>query len=290
MKLGFLTNVMVSCGISDLKTIAAWGAENGFSDLEVGPTVPLYEEDVAQIREEGRIDLSALIFCRNFLSSDTEQAEEFKRQIIRRIEIAGKYHIPKVLCSTGVAPDSFDGARFDPRKSLDRSVEFLKVMVARAEELGVTLCVENCPLMGNIGFAPFMWDKLFERIDSPYFRLAFDPSHFVWQMMDPYQAIRDYGDRIAHVHAKDTEILWEELRRTGILFCPKFAEDSGDGWWRYRVPGLGQIDWKKLIDRLREAGFDGTISIEHEDPIWSGSQEKVKEGLVRGLHHIQSCL
>ena len=57
MKLGFLTNVLVSCGISDLKTIAAWGAENGFSDLEVGPTVPLCEEDVAQIREEGRIVL-----------------------------------------------------------------------------------------------------------------------------------------------------------------------------------------------------------------------------------------
>ena len=211
MKLGFLTNVMVSCGISDLKTIAAWGAENGFADLEVGPTVPLHEEDVAQIREEGRIDLSALIFCRNFLSGDAEQAEEFKKQIIRRIEIAGRYHIPKVLCSTGVAPDSFDGPRFDPHKSLDRSVEFLKVMVAKAEDLGVTLCVENCPLMGNIGFAPFMWDELFSRIDSPNFKLAFDPSHLVWQMMDPYQAVHDYGSRIAHVHAKDTEILWEEL-------------------------------------------------------------------------------
>ena len=290
MKLGFLTNVMVSCGISDLKTIAAWGAENGFSDLEVGPTVPLCEEDVAQIREEGRIDLSALIFCRNFLSNDTLQAEEFKKQIIRRIEIAGRYHIPKVLCSTGIAPDSFDGVRFDPRKSLDRSTEFLKVMVAKAEDLGVTLCVENCPLMGNIGFAPFMWDELFARIDSPNFKLAFDPSHFVWQMMDPYKAVRDYGSRIAHVHAKDTEILWDELQRTGILFCPKYVEDSSEGWWRYRVPGLGQIDWKKLIDRLREADFDGTISIEHEDPIWSGRQEKVKEGLVLGLRHIQSCL
>lgn len=177
-----------------------------------------------------------------------------------------------------------------PRKSLDRSTEFLKVMVAKAEDLGVTLCVENCPLMGNIGFAPFMWDELFARIDSPNFKLAFDPSHFVWQMMDPYKAVRDYGSRIAHVHAKDTEILWDELQRTGILFCPKYVEDSSEGWWRYRVPGLGQIDWKKLIDRLREAGFDGTISIEHEDPIWSGSQEKVKEGLVRGLRHIQSCL
>ncbi|WP_243423792.1 hypothetical protein [Gemmiger formicilis] len=94
----------------------------------------------------------------------------------------------------------------------------------------------------------------------------------------------------ARAVANDTEILWDELQRTGILFCPKYVEDSSEGWWRYRVPGLGQIDWKKLIDRLREAGFDGTISIEHEDPIWSGSQEKVKEGLVRGLRHIQSCL
>ncbi|MDX6325757.1 MAG: hypothetical protein QOK15_2111, partial [Nocardioidaceae bacterium] len=51
------------------------------------------------------------------------------------------------------------------------------------------------------------------------------------------------------------------------------------GWWRYRVPGLGEVDWRRLIDVLYEGGYDGFISVEHEDPVWSGSTERVKQGL-----------
>src|SRR3954453_1735718 len=52
------------------------------------------------------------------------------------------------------------------------------------------------------------------------------------------------------------------------------------GWWRYRVPGLGEIDWRRLVDALYEGGFDGFVSVEHEDPVWSGSQDLVRDGLT----------
>jgi sugar phosphate isomerase/epimerase len=51
------------------------------------------------------------------------------------------------------------------------------------------------------------------------------------------------------------------------------------GWWRYRVPGLGQVDWVRLIDALYEGGFDGVLSVEHEDPVWGGTEAKVQVGL-----------
>jgi sugar phosphate isomerase/epimerase len=51
------------------------------------------------------------------------------------------------------------------------------------------------------------------------------------------------------------------------------------GWWRYRVPGLGQVDWRRLVDRLYEHGYDGVVSVEHEDPVWGGTEEKVEIGL-----------
>jgi sugar phosphate isomerase/epimerase len=51
------------------------------------------------------------------------------------------------------------------------------------------------------------------------------------------------------------------------------------GWWRYRVPGRGAVDWARIIDRLDEVGFTGTLSVEHEDPVWGGTPEKIIEGL-----------
>ena len=290
MRIGFLTNVLADNGMKELLDLAKWGRENGFQDMEVGPTVELREEEIAAIREEGKIDISALIYCRNFLTDDEETARTHKANILKRIELAGKYRIPKVICSTGVSSDSFDGVCFEPERSLGKSVEFLKVMAEEAEKENVTLCIENCPLMGNIGFSPYMWEMIFDKIDSEKLKLAFDPSHFIWQFMDPYEAVLDFGHKIAHVHAKDTEILPEILKRRGILYNPRPMGNTFAGWWRYRVPGLGEINWNRLIDCLNQTGYDGTISIEHEDPVWEGNLEKVTRGIVRGRRHLEQFL
>ncbi|KIY23111.1 sugar phosphate isomerase/epimerase family protein [Mesobacillus subterraneus] len=290
MRVGFLTNVLAESGVSDLKDLATWGYENGFTDLEVGPSVDLKEDEVEKIKSSGTIDISALTYCRNFLDPNSEMAEYYKSNIIKRIELAGEFNIEKVLCSTGVSKDAYDGVRFNPMKSIEASVEFLKVMVEKAEENNVTLCIENCPLMGNIGISPYMWDEIFSRIDSDKLKLAYDPSHLIWQFIDPYIPILEFGHKIGHVHAKDTEINYTTLRRTGILFNPKNGEIDSSGWWRYRVPGLGELDWNKFIDHLNQVGFDGTISIEHEDPVWDGTQEKVKAGLIRGQKYLKQFI
>jgi len=60
----------------------------------------------------------------------------------------------------------------------------------------------------------------------------------------------------------------------------------GRGWWRYRIPGQGDINWSKFISTLYQVGYDGTISIEHEDPVWSGTLDKVKNGLILGKRHL----
>ena len=51
------------------------------------------------------------------------------------------------------------------------------------------------------------------------------------------------------------------------------------GWWRYRLPGSGQIDWRAFLAALAAAGYDGVVSVEHEDPVWTGSVERVTRGL-----------
>ena len=84
---------------------------------------------------------------------------------------------------------------------------------------------------------------------SPHVGLQFDPSHLVWQFMDPVQAARDFADKIYDVHLKDTEILWHVLRRGGI----QPVNDAR--WWRFRVPGYGSVDWKGFFSVLSEAGY-----------------------------------
>ncbi len=60
------------------------------------------------------------------------------------------------------------------------------------------------------------------------------------------------------------------------------------GWWQYRIPGLGKIDWKMLVKTMKDSGYDNVLSIEHEDPKWEGTEEKVKKGLSIGLKHLRN--
>ena len=94
---------------------------------------------------------------------------------------------------------------------------------------------------------------------SHRFGLEFDPSHLVRQYIDPIQTAWDFRDRILAVHAKDTEIIQPVLAKVGI---------HGQGWWRYRIPGQGLIDWPKFVTVLLQAGFQGGVAVEHEDPFW----------------------
>ena len=112
--------------------------------------------------------------------------------------------------------------------------------------------------------------------------LNFDPSHLVWLGIDPVATAARYAGQIRHVQAKDVEVDPGSRNRYGVFGN---AVDRGSspwesGWWRYRIPGLGEVDWAGLLTTLAGAGYDGVISVEHEDPVWSGSVEKVHQGLV----------
>lgn len=291
MKIGLLTNSLTWAGMKGLPEIADWAFANGFRDLEVGPAIPLEEETFRQVLEKGQITISSLIYCRNFLSQDPVEAAEHQKQLKDRIAFAHKVGIGKIVCSTGVTKESFEGMRYDPEKSMGAVVDFLKDIVDQAERNQVRICIENCPMMGNIAISPYMWQLLFDKIPSEFLGLAFDPSHMIWQFMSPYENIVKFGPKIFHVHGKDTEILYENLSKTGILHNITVERQFyPHQWWRHRLPGLGSIDWNRIVANLDEIGYSGTISIEHEDPVWEGSLAKVQQGLVKARKHIESFL
>ncbi len=291
MKIGFHTNSLGWQGLKDLNKIADWAVENGFEDMEVGPAVPISEEILGQVLEKGKIDIGALIYCRNFLDPDEEVAKNHYNNMMERIGLAGKLGIKTVVSCTGVTPEAFYGMRYDPEKSLKQVVELYKSFLEEAEKNNVRIAIENCPMMGNIAISPYMWEKLFTAIQSDRLGLCYDPSHMIWQMMDPYESIKEFGHKIYHVHGKDTEILRHNLNRIGILH--NITEENhfyDHQWWRHRLPGLGEVDWSKIVANLDEIAYQGSISIEHEDPVWEGSLEKVQTGIIKAKKHIEMFL
>lgn len=151
-----------------------------------------------------------------------------------------------------------------------------------AEDSGVRIAIENCPHGGNnLGNCPDAFRRMFDLVPSNAIGLEFDPSHFVFQFMDYLAAIREFGGRIYAFHAKDTQILRDRLNRFGIYGDQYLAQD----WWRFRMPGYGDVDWKGVFVALSDIQYAGDMIIEHEDPTYPG-----EEGLRRGRKFLRQYI
>ena len=151
-----------------------------------------------------------------------------------------------------------------------------------AERRGIMLAMENWMGYGgqlpfrpvNMGGSPDTWDSWFSVVPSKALGIEFDPSHLYWQGIDHMRALREYADRVYHVHAKDVETLHEKRYRIGV---------NGMAF-RFRMPGYGEINWPEFISGLVEIGYDGGVAIEHEDDVfgWHDPGPRYDDGLVRG--------
>ena len=114
----------------------------------------------------------------------------------------------------------------------------------------------------------------------------FDPSHLFWQGMDPLACVRALGDAIFHVHAKDTGFQDDLLAVNGVLE-PIPGNRPAERSWIFRSVGAGHpvAFWRELVEALREAGYDGALSIEHEDPLLSR-----EEGLAVAVETLRTAL
>jgi sugar phosphate isomerase/epimerase len=293
MKLGFLTACLPDLPLAD---IAEWASAQGFRALEVAAwpstderpftaahvdAVALDEPAAREIRSrftELGLSISSLAYYENNLDGDPEVRARVNEHVRACVDAAVLLGVPTVGTFVGR-----DIAR-SVRDNLREGEKVLPPLVEYATARGVRLVVENCPMEGwhpdaypaNLAYSPELWEWMFEL----GFWLNYDPSHLVGMGIDPVTALRRYVGHVAHVQAKDVEVLPGRIDRYGFFGKTRERDNPWDhSWWRFRMPGLGQVDWARVVDVLYEGGFDGTVSIEHEDPIWRGSEEKVKTGL-----------
>lgn len=208
--------------------------------------------------------------------------EYFKKVIV----IAGKLGAPFVGTGSGNMPG---------RALRDQVNEIVRVYTESyfplCQQHKVRILWEPWPGGPNIATGPVGYDALFSAFgDSPYIGLQYDPSHLLWQMMDPLQTARDFAGKIYDVHIKDTEIRWNVLKRVGI------HPVNGEQWWRYRLPGFGSINWPDFFTILMDAGYQGAMNIEHEDSLYGWPyntdefSEPYKEGFRVGLRYLRQYL
>lgn len=122
--------------------------------------------------------------------------------------------------------------------------------------------------------------------DEPVIGANFDPSHLVWQGIDPVAAIRALGPAIYHVHAKDTKIDKYNTAVNGVLDTKHYSDELNRSWV-FRSVGYGNDMqyWRDMISNLRLVGYDRVLSIEHEDSIMS-----IDEGLAKAVYFVKQAI
>ena len=222
------------------------------------------------------IYVSSLAVDGNHIDPDPAGREKVNTYALKCIELCGKLGIPNIGGQSG----TIKGQRL--QQQVDEIVRvYNEKYFAACEKNHVRILWEPYAGGPNIATGPLGWEALFKAFNnSPHVGLQFDPSHLVWQFMDPVAAAREFVDKIYDVHLKDTEILWHVLRRSGIQPIDNVR------WWRFRIPGYGSVDWKGFFSVLSEAGYSGAMNIENEDNFYypAYNQGNFTEQYKRGFH------
>jgi sugar phosphate isomerase/epimerase len=237
----------------------------------------------ATIADAG-LSVSAFQATQNHIAPESERRAHDSEYFVKVIELAGKMGVPYIGTASGK----------DPAKPFQQQIdEIVRVYNEKyfpaCEKNHVRILWEPWPEGPNLATGPVGFEALFKGFgNSPYVGLQYDPSHLVRQFMDPIQAARDFVDQIYDVHLKDTEIQWPVLRRVGIN-PPNRAQ-----WWRYRLPGLGSMDWAAFFTVLQDAGYTGAMSVEHEDPLYGAPNrggadfsQDFKTGFIMAHRYLQ---
>ncbi len=291
MKLGLLTAAFPDLSLEE---VAAWAASAGYEALEVAcwpagggerrryagvSHIDVANFDPDQVRELMRshgLEISALAYYPNNLHPDDAHRQEVNGHLRRVIDTAQQLGVPVVTTFVGNDKD-----RPLP-ENLKRFSEIWPPLVEHCAQRGVRIAIENCPMIfsydewpggNNLAWSPAIWDEMFTAIPDEHFGLNLDPSHLLWLMIDYERAVYDFADRIFHTHAKDMEIRPDGLYRHGTF-------SAGIGWQVPRLPGLGQVDWSRYIAALYGAGYDGVVSVEHEDRGFETTDLLVKRGFL----------
>jgi sugar phosphate isomerase/epimerase len=303
MELGFVSAILPDLS---LEQVADYAKTAGFSCVELmcwpkgkaerryaGVThidvVDMTKDNAVQINEimdKAGIKISGLGYYPNPLAPDEEEAQVYIDHLKQVIKASALLGINLV--------NTFIGR--DWKKTVDenwpRFKQVWKPLVQFAGDNGVNIAIENCPMYfsndewpsgKNLAHTPAIWERMFNEIPADNFGLNFDPSHLVWQQIDYIKPVRDFAEKIFHFHAKDDRVDKHKLDQVGILATPLEFHTP-------KLPGLGEVNWGKLLSVLSDTGYNGPVCIEVEDRAYEGSLKTRKAALEQSARYLKQFI
>ena len=247
----------------------------GVSHIDVDELSEAKAEYILNYCKEKNVEISSLAFYPNTMDGDLEKRKANIEHLKKVIAASQKLGIGMVTTFIGR----------DHTKSVEENLKLFEEIwpdiIRFAEEHRVKVAIENCPMLfdetqwpggQNLATTPKIWRRMFEIIPSGNFGLNYDPSHFVWQMMDYIKPMYEFRDRIFHVHYKDIKLYKDRLDNVGTMAYPL-------EYMAPKLPGLGDVDWAKYVSALTDIGYNGYTCIEVEDKSFEGTHEDVIRSL-----------
>ncbi|HUT32314.1 MAG TPA: sugar phosphate isomerase/epimerase [Planctomycetota bacterium] len=301
MKLGFVSAIVPDLSLEETVQLAAaegydcievccWPkgkAERRYAGVtHIDVTTGFTKSDAARVNDlfaAAGVSISGLGYYPNPLAPDAQEARTYVAHIRKVIRAAALLGVGRM--------NTFVGR--DWTKTVDanwpRFLRTWRPLVKFAEDQGVRIGIENCPMLfsndewpggKNLAHTPAIWRRMFADIPSKSFGLNYDPSHLVWQQMDYIAPIREFADRIFHVHAKDARVDFDGLDAHGILALPPKYHTP-------KLPGLGDVEWGPFFSALTDARYAGPVCVEVEDRAYEGSLALRKAALRQSATYLR---
>lgn len=303
LQLGFVTAILPELSLAEVLEFAArtgydcvevmcWPAgkaERRYAGVTHIDLTDFGEQDAREVQDLANsygVQISGLGYYPNPLCPDAAEAKVYVEHIRKVIRAAHLLGINRM--------NTFIGR--DWRKTVEdnwpRFMQTWPPIIQYAEELGVKVGIENCPMYftndefpggKNLAHTPAIWRQMFEAIPSDHFGLNYDPSHMIWQMMDYLQPMRDFAHKLFHVHAKDVRLDRHRLNEVGIMATPNQFHTP-------KLPGMGDVDWGKFFSVLTDVGYRGAVCVEVEDRAYEGSLEDRKAALIQSHNYLRQYI
>jgi sugar phosphate isomerase/epimerase len=258
----------------------------GVSHIDTKNLTKEKSEEILAYCKQKKVEISALAYYPNPLDENLEKRQEAIDHLYTLIDAASLMNINLVTTFVG---------RMQSKSVSENLKEAAKVwnpIVKYAEEKKVKIAIENCPMLftedewpggQNIMTSPSNWRKVFEVIDSDYFGINYDPSHFIWQQIDYIHPLYEFKEKIFHVHYKDIKVYADKLADVGVMATPLEYVSP-------KLPGLGDVDWGQYVSALTDIGYEGYTCIEVEDKAFEKTYEDVKKSVTLSTKYLRNFI
>lgn len=309
MKIGVFTVILGSRKLEEsLDYLAGLGVQavelgaGGYAGTDHCPVDELLGSDrkagdfLRAIRSRG-LEISALTCAGNNIHPQKKVATSFDGDFRRAVELANKLEVKTVITFSG-CPGGAPGDKSPNWVTCPWPPDYLEILnyqwnevvipywreaAALLERNGVRVGLEMHP--GFVVYNPETLLRLRQEV-GPVIGANFDPSHLFWQGIDPCAAVRALQGAIWHCHAKDTAIHEWNSVLNGTLDTKHYRDELNRSWI-FRTVGYGHPRhfWCDFVSALRMTGYDGVLSMEHEDSLMTP-----REGLEKGIRFLQSIV